>query len=95
MSAVNPNTDKPTAQAVPGCACGGGIHDPASHLWTLGEIARATRRSVWGVRDDRYDPSCPLHKRGGGRGSRKLVFSWEEVQDYMAWSCRRDAGGAR
>lgn len=34
---------------------------------------------------DREDPSCPLHGRGEGRGSRRLVWSYEEVRAYLAW----------
>lgn len=69
-----------------GCPCGGGAHPPDSHLWTVEHLAAAAQRSVRQVYRDRTDnPDNPLHAKGAGRGSARLVYSFAEAQAYLAW----------
>jgi hypothetical protein len=36
-------------------------------------------------RDRTDNPDNPLHAKGAGRGSARLVYSFAEAQAYLAW----------
>lgn len=72
-----------------GCPCGKGDHPVDSHLWDVHDVARAARRSESQVKADRGNPTCPLWSVGLGRGSKCLVWDYDEVKAYLTWVTAR------